>query len=159
LSEPVLTIAAVREEDLDDLLPLVRGYCAFYEESAGIPQASDDALLALSRALIADPEGAGIQLLARDAGSGDAVGFVTIYWNWSTLSARRFALMNDLFVTTAARGTGLAERLIAACADEARARGMASLQWRTAPDNERAQAVYDRVGGQRSQWLDYTLAL
>lgn len=149
----------MREEDLGVLLPLVRGYCAFYEETAGIPQAPDDALLALSRALLADPEGTGIQLLARDASPGDAVGFVTLYWSWSTLSARRYALMNDLFVVPAARGTGLAERLIAACADEARARGMASLQWRTALDNRRAQALYDRVGGRRSQWLDYALDL
>jgi GNAT superfamily N-acetyltransferase len=149
----------VREEDLDVLLPLVRGYCAFYEETQGIPQASDDELLMLSRALLADPERAGIQLLARDATTGDAVGFATIFWNWSTLSARRYALMNDLFVLPSARGTGLADRLIEACADEARARGMATLQWRTALDNERAQVVYDRVGGQRSQWLDYALKL
>lgn len=149
----------MREEDLDVLLPLVRGYCAFYEETEGIPQASDDALLALSRALLTDPEGAGLQLLARDVGTGDAVGFATLYWNWSTLSARRYALMNDLFVTPAARGTGLAERLIASCAQEARARGMASLEWATALGNHRAQAVYDRAGGQRSQWLGYELQL
>ena len=149
----------MREEDLDVLLPLVRGYCAFYEETQGIPQASDEDLLALSRALLADPEGNGIQLIARDVTTGEAVGFATIFWNWSTLSARRYALMNDLFVVPATRGTGLADRLIAACADEARSRGMATLQWRTALDNERAQAVYDRVGGQRSQWLDYALTL
>jgi hypothetical protein len=31
------------------------------------------------------------------------------------------------------------------------------LAWQTALDNHRAQAVYERVGGQRSQWLDYDL--
>ena len=41
----------VREEDLDDLLPLMRAYCDFYEVAP-----SDEALLAMSRALIADPE-------------------------------------------------------------------------------------------------------
>ena len=39
----VLMIAAVREEDLADLLPLMRGYCDFYEVAP-----SDEALLALS---------------------------------------------------------------------------------------------------------------
>ena len=43
-------ISAVGEEDLADLLPLVRGYADFY----GVSPADDD-LLALSRALIADP--------------------------------------------------------------------------------------------------------
>jgi hypothetical protein len=31
------------------------------------------------------------------------------------------------------------------------------LEWQTALDNLRAQAVYERVGGQRSQWVDYSL--
>jgi RimJ/RimL family protein N-acetyltransferase len=28
-----------------------------------------------------------------------------------------------------------------------------------APDNTRAQALYDRMGARRSQWLDYDLAV
>lgn len=147
----------MREEDLDVLLPLVRGYAAFYEESKGFPQASDEALLALCRELLAQPEHDGVQLLARATDTGEAAGFATIYWTFSTLAAGRVAVMNDLFVTPAARGTGLAEQLIEACRTRARERGARSLQWRTALDNGRAQAVYDRVGGTRSTWLDYSL--
>ena len=65
--------------------------------------------------------------------------------------------MNDLFVTEAARGSGTADALIAECARLCRERGAVELGWRTAKDNLRAQAVYDRVGGQRSEWLDYSL--
>ncbi len=32
-----------------------------------------------------------------------------------------------------------------------------SLGWQTAKDNLRAQAVYDRVGGTREEWLDYSI--
>ena len=53
-------IKRVSEGDLDALLPLMRGYCDFYEVAP-----SDEALLALSRALIADPEREGLQLIAR----------------------------------------------------------------------------------------------
>ena len=67
--------------------------------------------------------------------------------------------MNDLFVALAARGSGAAEALIEACRDRARDHGAVALEWQTALDNERAQAVYDRVGGVRSQWLTYTLAV
>src|SRR5918998_5528413 len=101
-----MRIAAVTERDLEELLPLVRGYCDFYEVAP-----SDEALLALSRALIADPEREGVQLLARDGG-GTAVGFATIFWSWSTLSAARVGVMNDLFVAPEARGRGVAEALI-----------------------------------------------
>jgi GNAT superfamily N-acetyltransferase len=146
-------INQVREEDLDDLLPLMRAYCDFYEVAP-----SDAALLGMSRALIADPQREGVQLIARDA-AGMACAFATVFWTWQTLSAARAAVMNDLFVDEPARGTGIAEALIAACGDAARAHGAAKLIWQTAKDNIRAQAVYDRVGGRRSEWLDYDLPL
>jgi GNAT superfamily N-acetyltransferase len=146
-----MTIERVTEADLGDLLVLMRGYCDFYE--ADTP---DEALLALSRALIADPVNEGVQLIARDD-AGRAVGFATVYWTWQTLAASRLAVMNDLFVTADARGTGLADALIAACADEARGKGATSLGWQTAKDNQRAQKLYDRIGAKRSEWVDYSL--
>ena len=127
-----LRIELVGEADLDELLPLMRGYCDFYGVSP-----SDDALLSLSRALIADPEHEGLQLIARDA-AGRAV-------------------MNDLFVAAAARGQGVADALIEACAERCRVRGVPTLGWQTAKDNRRAQAVYERLGAVRDEWLDYSL--
>jgi GNAT superfamily N-acetyltransferase len=150
---PEHAISAVGEADLPDFLPLVRGYLDFYEV-----EPTDEQMLALSRALIADPDREGVQLLARD-GHGRAVGFATIFWSWTTTQGGRLAVMNDLYVDPAARGTGLADALIRACADRARSHGAVSLAWQTALDNRRAQAVYDRVGGVRSQWLDYSLEL
>jgi GNAT superfamily N-acetyltransferase len=146
-----MTIEVVGEDLLGQLLPLMRGYCEFYDA-----QPSDADLLAMSRALIADPESEGVQLIARDDG-GRAVGFATIFWTWSTASAARIGTMNDLYVDPEARGAGAADALIRACVEQVRRRGAARLEWQTALDNERAQAVYDRVGGERSQWLDYSL--
>jgi GNAT superfamily N-acetyltransferase len=147
------SIAVVREEDLADLLPLFRAYCAFYGASP-----ADGDLLALSRALIADPEHEGVQVLARDLRAGGAaIGFATVYWTWESTKARRLAVMNDLFVAEAARGTGVADELIADCAERARERGVGVLSWVTAPDNHRAQRVYDRTGATRSPWLEYEL--
>jgi len=146
-----MTVAIAGEDDLPDLLPLMRGYCDFYEADP-----SDDALLALSRALIADPEHEGVQLIARDDG-GAAIGFATVYWTWSTASAGRIGTMNDLYVAPEGRGSGAAEALIRASLDRVREHGGVRLEWQTALDNHRAQAVYDRVGGKREQWLDYSL--
>jgi ribosomal protein S18 acetylase RimI-like enzyme len=146
-----VTIATAGEADLADLLPLMRGYCDFYEVAP-----SDADLLALSRALIADPERDGVQLIARDDG-GRAVGFATIYWSWETLNAARIGVMNDLFVAREARGSGLAEALIEACRRRCAERGARRLVWQTAHDNARAQAVYDRIGATRAEWLDYSI--
>ena len=148
-----MEISPAGEGDLDELLPLMRAYCDFYEV-----EPSDDELLALSRALIADPEREGVQLIARDGG-GAAVGFATVFWSWTTTQAGRLAVMNDLYVAPDARGSGAAEALIEACAERGRRHGAVSLEWTTALDNERAQKVYDRVGGESSRWLDYSLQL
>ena len=145
------SIARATAADLDELLVLMRAYCDFYAVSP-----SDAELLGLSRALLDDPEQEGVQLLARDP-EGRPVGFATLYWTWSTTDACRIGIMNDLFVAEAARGRGLAEELIEACRAECVRRGAGRLTWQTAPDNLRAQAVYDRVGGHREQWIDYWL--
>jgi GNAT superfamily N-acetyltransferase len=146
-------VSRVREEDLADLLPLLRGYCDFY----GVAP-SDEALLALCRALLADPLREGVQLLARDPG-GRPVGFATVFWSWSTLQAARLAVMNDLFVAPGARGAGVGEALIEACRAQAREHGAAWLGWQTAKDNATAQRLYERVGATRSEWLDYGLSV
>jgi GNAT superfamily N-acetyltransferase len=145
-------IARVGETDLDDLLPLMRGYSDFYEVDP-----SDDALLALSRALIENPDYDGVQLIARDSETDAALGFATVYWLWSTSRAARIGVMNDLFTATEARGRGVGEALIKACLELVRERGAALLQWQTSPDNHTAQSVYERVGGIREQWYDYYL--
>ena len=146
-----MATARVTEADLPDLLPLMRGYCDFYESDP-----PDEKLLTMSRALLANPSFEGVQLIARDDG-GRAIGFATIFWTWSTNSAARLGTMNDLFVSAHARGSGAAEALIRACVERCRERGAVRLEWETALDNHRAQAVYDRVGGKREQWLSYSL--
>ena len=144
-------VSTVGEADLGELLPLVRGYADFYEVSP-----TDEALLELSRALIADPAGEGMQFLARDD-DGRAIGFATVYWLWSTTTATRIGLMNDLYVAPEGRGSGAAESLIERCRAACRERGASKLTWQTAKDNLRAQKVYDRVGGTRAEWIDYSL--
>ena len=144
-------IKRVAEEDLAALLPLMRGYCDFYEVNP-----SDEALLAMSRALIADPEREGVQFIAR-GDDGEAVGFATVFWMWSTGRAARIGEMNDLFVVPEARGQRVGEALIQTCLELVRERGAASLQWQTAPDNRTAQKLYERVGGIRESWYDYYL--
>ena len=151
MSDPTFSIERAREADLGELLGLMRAYCDFYEVSP-----RDEDLAGIARALIRDPESEGIQLLAGDV-AHQAAGFATVYWSWSTTTACRIGVMNDLFVAASARGQGLADQLIEACRAQCVRRGARRLTWQTAPDNLRAQTVYERAGATREQWIDYWL--
>jgi GNAT superfamily N-acetyltransferase len=146
-------IASAAENDLPGLLPLLRGYCDFYGYSP-----PDDRLAAMAQALIAAPEPEGMLLVARD-GAGAVIGFAAVGWKWSSLRAARIAVMEDLFVAPESRGQGVADGLIEECARRAREHGAPVLSWQTAPDNHRAQAVYERVGASGDMWLEYELDL
>jgi GNAT superfamily N-acetyltransferase len=148
-----VSVTTVEESDLYDLLPLIRSYCDFYDVAP-----PDGKLIALSRSLLADPADEGIQLIARDD-HGRIVGFATLYWSWSTFTASRIAILHDLFVSPDARRSGVAQALMTSCRDKASERGAQELTWQTAKDNAVAQSLYERLGAQRSEWVDYSLSL
>ena len=145
-----MKIAVVREDDLRDLLPLMRAYAEFYEVTP-----DDTRMEGIARMLIAEPH-AGVQFIAR-GDDGEALGFATVYLTWETLDAGRLAVMNDLFVSPAARGRGLGAALIEECRRFAAERGAGKLGWQTAPGNETAQRLYESVGATREEWIDYHL--
>jgi GNAT superfamily N-acetyltransferase len=144
-----LTIEAVVASDLPELMPMLRCYCDFYRVDP-----PDDRLLALANALIENPD-EGVQLIAR--GDGKPLGFATIYWTWQTLYAARVGVLNDLYVESAARGTGTGRALIERGLQLCRDRGAEKLVWETAPDNATAQRLYDGIGATKSSWLSYEL--
>ncbi|MGH2713825.1 MAG: GNAT family N-acetyltransferase [Thermoleophilaceae bacterium] len=149
-----MAIREAREDDLPALLPLMRAYCDFYEANP-----SDEGLERMARAAISAPEDEAFLLLATDEDPGDIVGFATCDWKWSSLRGARIVVLDDLFVAEAARGAGHAEALIQATAEVARRHGAPVVTWLTAPDNHRAQAVYNRVGGSSELFLEYQLEL
>ncbi len=62
--------------------------------------------------------------------------------------------LQDLFIVPAARGQGLARRLIEAVYADADARGAPSVYWLTKEDNYPARMLYDRIG-RRSAFIKY----
>lgn len=148
-----MSVRPASSDDLPALLPLMRGYCDFYEADP-----PDEGLLEMCRALIAVPDSDGILLVA-EHGDGRVAGFAAAGWKWSSLKGARVAIMEDLFVAESARGAGLADALIRACAERAEQHGAAALEWVTAPDNKRAQAVYDRTPAEPETTLGYELAI
>ena len=149
-----MAIREATESDLPTLMPLFRGYCSFYKANP-----SDDGLERMVRAVIAAAEDEAFLLVATDGDLGEVVGFALCGWKWSSLRAARIVVLEDLFVAEHARGRGHADALIEATAEVARRHAAPVVTWLTAPDNHRAQAVYDRVGGRSEPFLEYDLEL
>jgi ribosomal protein S18 acetylase RimI-like enzyme len=144
------TVRRTERGDVERLLPLMVEYIVgFYRQ----PRPADKDLRALIDVCLGGREG--IQFVAeRD---GELVGFATLYFTWGTLAAAREAVMNDLYLMESARGSGLAEELFRACAEESRRRGCAEMVWETASDNARAQRFYDKMGSIRGPWVSYSI--
>ncbi|HJV03874.1 MAG TPA: GNAT family N-acetyltransferase [Actinomycetota bacterium] len=143
-----MEVRPLRAEELEEALSLIAGYQRFYEAEpddqrnreffGGFLEPSEEGLLI----------GAWVD--------GELVGFATLYWFHSSTKARDTVLMNDLFVAEHVRGGGVGRALIDACLNVTRERGAAHLEWYTAPDNHRAQRLYDSYPGtERSTWYAY----
>jgi GNAT superfamily N-acetyltransferase len=147
-----MEIRPARPEEIDELLPLMRAYCDFYGFDP-----PDQGLRDLLTTLIEDPEQGAVFIARGD--DGTAVGLATLDWRWSASRGARMGHLEDLFVSSEARGKGIAEALIEACATRCRERGAPALDWLTRPDNSRARAVYERVGATGDTWVEYELEL
>jgi GNAT superfamily N-acetyltransferase len=144
-------IRQARTDEIEEMLPLIRAYCEFYETKP-----NDQGIRTMFETLIADP-GQGAVFIAR--ADAKAVGFATLDWKWSSLKGARIGYLEDLFVDPETRGKGIADALIEVCAARCRELGMPALEWMTAPDNHRAQKVYNRTGAEADTYMEYDLEL
>jgi ribosomal protein S18 acetylase RimI-like enzyme len=139
--------------DFNALLPLFVAYRAFYGVDATPTNEAD------ARAFLRE------RITRRDSvilliwGQARALGFVQLYPIFSAVRAQRSYLLNDLFVTSEARGMGHGEALLHAARTYASAQRAASLMLQTARSNLGAQRLYQRTGWQRDrEFCTYTAA-
>ncbi len=147
-----LRIEPVAESQFETLLPMIAAYQGFYEAE----DIRTDRNRSFFRRFIAPSD---VGMLIGAWRGNELVGYVCLYWHFSSTKAAETVLMNDLFVSESARGRGVGRALIEAGAAVARERGAAQLQWSTAPDNHTAQRLYDSTGAARSEWVEYELKL
>ena len=147
-------IEPISLDQLEALLPLIAAYQRFYEVPAErIEEGRNRAFFARFVA----PSEEGMLLGAWDG--EELAGYACLYWHHTSLVPADTVLMNDLYVDERHRGEGVGRALIEAGAAVARERGAHRLEWATAPDNERAQRLYDSTGAARSEWVEYELEL
>jgi GNAT superfamily N-acetyltransferase len=123
--------------DLELLLPLVRAYRVFYEQSP------DDAG---ERRFMAKHLRDRSSTVFFASLQERAVGFVQLFESWSTVRLAPILILEDLFVEEACRRKGIARELIDAALRFAREAGAAGVFLETAASNARAQQVYEREG-------------
>lgn len=147
-SAPVAIVPRLGTGDAGRLAPLVAEYAA----------------VMLDRDLAAVDEGYVAKLIAdrvvEVAGAevdGVLVGFALYYDLPEAISGRRAGQLDDLYVSPAARGRGVAAALVAHLATEGAARGWVHLRW-MAPDKSQAHALYKRIA-ERAPWRSYVVRI
>ena len=138
--------------DLDLLVPLFDLYRQFYRRPGD---------LALARRFLRErfEHNESIIFLAMRA-DGAALGFTQLFPSFSSASAARILILNDLFVLPQARRMGVGSRLLSAAADFGRAMGAARLTLSTEVTNEASQTLYEVAGWkQQTDFYVYNLAL
>lgn len=128
---------------------LYRAYADFYREDV------TDAQLDLMWSWVTDPHHDVSALLVHDP-IGTVVGLAHYRPYYRPLAAAVAGHLDDLFVVSAARGTGAVDALLEALREIARQRGWSKIRWITADDNYRARSKYDQVA-ERTTWVTYDM--
>jgi ribosomal protein S18 acetylase RimI-like enzyme len=148
----MITIRQAQSSDTLAVAPLFDAYRQFY----GKPSDPELAIRFIGERL-ANAESA--VFLAENA-DGHAVGFVQLYPSFSSVSAARIYVLNDLFIAPEARRGSVARRLLDAAAAYARAQGAVRLALSTGIDNLAAQSLYESTGWVRDEaYFHYSLSL
>ena len=78
-----------------------------------------------------------------------AAGFTQLYPLYSSVSATKNWILNDLFVAATYRKQGIGRKLIEAAMQFAKAQGAGFIQLETTPENTTAQRLYEAIGFQQ----------
>ena len=143
-------IEAVSENNLEEVLPLIRLYQQFYK-IADI----DDERNRQFFSQFHENNDNGCLFLYRN-NQGEAVAFATVYFSYVSSIPAKVGIMNDLYTIQSHRGKGIGRELINHCLQFAISKGAARLQWITAEDNTQAQKLYDSLDTKKSSWKVYT---
>ncbi len=146
-----MRIERVTSDSVGRILPLLAAYQRFYRTEPDEARNRDHFLRVL-----ADPSVA-VQFVALEETLGP-VGFATLYFPLSSVTAGSYCLLNDLYVDPTSRGRGTGRALIERCRLHAFEVGYASVQWQTEQSNADAQRLYDRMGAEQGGWYSYILS-
>tara|TARA_R110002073_G_scaffold45053_2_gene124633 strand:+ start:49389 stop:49847 length:459 start_codon:yes stop_codon:yes gene_type:complete len=137
--------------DLNEISLLFDKYRVFYRQLSNIDQSTafvrERFLNQQSWILVVEQE-------------GRLVGFSQLYPMFSSVSVHRLMVLNDLFVASEKRGTGLGRALISASQRLAKEMGFETMTIATEKGNAKARQLYPEIGFKEdSNFIHYTMTL
>lgn len=138
-----VTVRRAVARDVPEILRMIRALAA-YEREPDAVKATEESL----GSIMFGPDAAVFAHIAEL--DGRAVGLAVWFLNFSTWTGRHGIYLEDLFVDPDARRAGIASALFRALAMEAKARGLARIDWAVLDWNDDAKHFYRRIGGYHS---------
>jgi len=139
MSRDEITTRRATARDLHLIAPLFDAYRVFYGQKSN---------LALAAKFLRDrlQRGESVIFFCRESRGGAAIAFPQLYPSFSSVSASRIWILNDLFVAPEARRGGVARLLMEAAHAHARKTKARQVVLSTAHTNRKAQALYESLG-------------
>lgn len=134
-------------DDLDQVTHLFDQYVVFYKKPSNYEKHK-----AYLKERITNNE-ATIFLAFDDSNLDIAIGFTLLYVTFSSLALNKIVILNDLFVDTKIRKSGIGEKLILETVAFAKELGSNLIRLRTAKNNIIAQGLYHKMGFVRDEVL------
>ena len=131
------TIRQSTEHDVPKIAPLFDSYRQFYDKPPD-PRVAEQFI----RERLTKKESV-IFLAER---GGEALGFVQLFPSFSSFSAFRLWVLNDLFVAPSARGLGVGRALMEEARAHAIRTGARRLTLETVVENHAARSLYESLG-------------
>ena len=146
-----MEIIRVTASEVGQVAQLFDQYRVFYR------QPSDPEL---ARAFIGERVARSESVIFLAQRQGQSVGFTQLYPSFSSVSARRTWILNDLFVVPSCRGQGVGTLLLEAARTHTLETGAKGIGLETAVDNFTAQRLYESNGYSREEgFYSYFLTL
>lgn len=138
-------------EDLAALVPLYDGYRQFYQQPADP---------ALAERFLGERLTLGDSVIFLAEDESGALGFTQLYPIFSSISAAKAWVLNDLFVSPRARRSGAGRALLERARQHGLETGARWLSLSTGRGNREAQALYEKLGWVRdTEYYHYELPL
>jgi GNAT superfamily N-acetyltransferase len=140
-----LVIRQVERHDLEQWLPLWRGYCAFYGRVHNPASPPDGVTMVTWSRFLNASEPVHALVAERD---GRLLGLAHFIFHRNTGTLGPVCYLQDLFTAEPARGAGVGRALIEAVYAAATASGAERVYWQTQHSNTAAMALYDTLATQ-----------
>ena len=130
------SIQRITESQIDDIVHLFDSYRVFYKMKSDI---------SASKVFLTERISRDESIIFAAYIGETAVGFVQLYYTFSSVSLEKSLILNDVYVTTEYRGNSIGQQLLLKAQEYCRSNGYKGLALETAIDNP-AQKLYEKLG-------------